>query len=93
MLDFCTVSKAGNQPAVIPAKETVQKTLAKPCYMWKTLAGLAIFLGSCFRDCAKKPIYGVPAPPRHSCERDCATNADSPTIETFESGTGKKGSY
>ena len=25
MLDFCTVSKAGNQPAVIPAKETVQK--------------------------------------------------------------------
>ncbi len=20
------------------------------------------------RDCAKKPIYGVPAPPRHSCE-------------------------
>ena len=29
--------------------ETVQKTLAKPCYMWKTLAGLAVLLGSCFR--------------------------------------------
>ncbi len=41
--------------------------------MWKALAGLAILLDSCLRD--------------------CAINADSPTIETFESGTGKKGSY
>ena len=34
---------------VKPHIETVQESLAKPCYMWKTLAGLAIFLGSCFR--------------------------------------------
>ena len=41
------------------------------------------------------PTRVIPAQPhpRHSCERDCAINADSPTIETFESGTGKKGSY
>ena len=37
-----------NRDSTLPY-ETVQKPLAKPCYMWKTFAGLAIFLGSCFR--------------------------------------------
>ena len=35
--------------------ETVQEILARSRYMWKTLAGLAILLGSCFRDCARSP--------------------------------------
>ena len=38
MLGFCRVSK-----------ETVQETLDRLCYMWKTLAGLSVLLGSCFR--------------------------------------------
>ena len=42
--------------------------------------------------CIGKPFAGL-AVLLDSCLRDCATNADSPTIETFESGTGKKGSY
>ena len=29
--------------------ETVQKTLSSPRHWWKTLAGLAVLLGSCFR--------------------------------------------
>ena len=33
----------------IPAFETVQKTLYRSRHWWKTLAGLAVLLGSCFR--------------------------------------------
>ena len=40
---------------VMRPTETVQETLAKSCYMWKTLAGLAVLLGSCFR---RKDEYG-----------------------------------
>ena len=79
------------------AKETVQETLAKPCYLWKPLRICGVYWVPAFAGTtnvgflhsleSRKPTR------RHSCEGDCATNADSPTIETFESGTGKKGSY
>ncbi len=32
-----------------PALETVQESLARLRYMWKTLAGLRVLLDSCFR--------------------------------------------
>ena len=39
----------------IPVFETVQETLDRLRYRWKTLADLCGLLDSCFRDCARNP--------------------------------------
>ena len=44
-------------------KETAKKLSLGMCYMWKTLVGLAVLLGSCFRDCAKNPTFVILNPP------------------------------
>ena len=49
--------------------ETVQKTLSRSRHWWKTLAGLAVLLGSCFR---RNDDIGFLAQSRKCGFRDCA---------------------